>query len=144
MTARIPRTRVALAAALCALALGAQPVAAAASEPAPKAPRPGAKLALIKYDGTHNTVPSEASFALLTCSPPGGTHPTPQAACKLLRDVDGDIHKLNKSPDQVCTKQYKPVTVHAYGQWYGRYVNQWKTFANACEAEAATGEVFTF
>ncbi|MDQ8702829.1 SSI family serine proteinase inhibitor [Streptomyces sp. LHD-70] len=143
MTARISRTRVALAAALCAIALGAQPVAAA-SDSAPKPMRPGAKLTLMKHDGRSSTVPSEASFALLTCNPPGGTHPTPQAACGLLRDVKGNIHKLDKNPNQMCTKQYKPVTVHAYGHWHGRYVNQWKTFANACEAKAATGEVFTF
>ncbi|MDI3421509.1 SSI family serine proteinase inhibitor [Streptomyces luteolus] len=143
MTARISRTRVALAAALCAIALGAQPVAAA-SESAPKPMRPGAKLTLMKHDGRYSTVPSEASFALLTCNPPGGTHPTPRTACRLLRDVNGNIHKLDKNPDQMCTKQYRPVTVHAYGHWHGRHVNQWKTFANSCEAEAATGEVFTF
>ncbi|MFM9370512.1 SSI family serine proteinase inhibitor [Streptomyces sp. Da 82-17] len=98
----------------------------------------------MKHDGTYRAVPSEASFALLTCNPPGGTHPTTQAACGLLREAKGDIHKLNKSPNQICTKQYRPVTVHAYGHWHGRTVHQWKTFANACEAEAATGEVFTF
>lgn len=139
---RISRTRVGVAAVLCALALGAQPAVAAAA--APKPAKPGAKLTLMKHRGEYRSVPSKASFALLTCNPPGGTHPMTQAACGLLRAVKGDIHRLNKSPDQVCNKRYAPVTVHAYGYWHGRYVNQWKTFGNDCEAEAATGEVFSF
>lgn len=139
---RISRTRVGLAAALCALALGAQPAVAAAA--APKPAQPGAKLTLMKHPGEYRSVPPRASFALLTCDPPGGTHPTTQAACGLLREVKGDIHKLNKHPDRICNKQYKPVTVHAYGYWHGRHVHQWKTFGNACQAKAATGEVFSF
>ncbi|NBE50281.1 SSI family serine proteinase inhibitor [Streptomyces boluensis] len=142
MTARIFRTRVGLAAALCAIALGAQPAAAATTAPTPD--KPAAKLTLMKHPGEYRSVPSDASFALLTCAPPGGTHPFSQAACGLLSEVDGNIHKLNKTPNHVCTKQYKPVTVHKYGYWNGRNVHQWKTFANACEAEAATGEVFSF
>ncbi|MDI3403817.1 SSI family serine proteinase inhibitor [Streptomyces cavernicola] len=144
MTARISRTRAALAAALCAIALGAQPVAAAESESAPKPARPGAKLTLMKHDGTYSSTPSEASFALLTCNPPGGTHPSSQAACKSLRSSGGNIQKLAENPEAICNKLYRPVTVHAYGQWNGRHVNQWRTFSNSCEAEAATATVFTF
>ena len=36
---------------------------------------------------------------VLTCDPDGGVHPTPAAACELLRKVDGDPAKLNVVPN---------------------------------------------
>ncbi|MFC7303073.1 SSI family serine proteinase inhibitor [Streptomyces monticola] len=139
-------SRVGLALATGALVLAGSPAASAATTAAvpPPPSEPGSKLILMHHEGTADEVPSKASFALLACDPPGGTHPATQAACGRLRETNGDIEELDAHPDRVCTKEYQPVTVHAYGHWKGATVHRSKTFGNACQAEAATAEVFGF
>lgn len=81
---------------------------------------------------------------LLHCSPrPGGGHPNPVAACEELAAARGDLDRLpgNLHP---CIDNFDPVTVGATGTWRGRPTAWHKTYANACELDAATGEVFHF
>lgn len=81
---------------------------------------------------------------LLHCSPGlGGAHPNPVAACEELAAAGGDLDRLPGNPHP-CIKSFDPVTVGATGTWRGSPTVWHKTYANACELEAATGEVFHF
>lgn len=81
---------------------------------------------------------------LLQCTPlPAGPHPEAAAACLALDVARGDLDRLAGDPHG-CTKEYDPVTVGATGSWRGRPTAWHKTYANACELDAATGVVFRF
>jgi hypothetical protein len=80
--------------------------------------------------------------AILTCQPPGGTHPQPWRACAEITEADGNLDELSGLPDLVCTTQYKPVTAMAYGTWQGQPVTYTHTFGNACELKRSTYPVF--
>ncbi|MBT2227069.1 SSI family serine proteinase inhibitor [Nonomuraea sp. NEAU-A123] len=84
-----------------------------------------------------------AQAAILTCDPDDGTHPTPAAACALLRKVSGDPAKLNVVPDPLCTTEYQPHTVLVRGRWRGVAVKFSHLYTNACQMKAAGGAVFT-
>ncbi|MEU7747292.1 SSI family serine proteinase inhibitor [Nonomuraea sp. NPDC049158] len=81
--------------------------------------------------------------ATLTCDPDGGSHPTPAAACDLLRKVKGDPSKLNVVPNPVCTDEYQPHTVVVVGKWRGTSLRWTYVFSNSCRMKAAGGAVFT-
>ncbi|MEV5158852.1 subtilase-type protease inhibitor [Streptomyces sp. NPDC053728] len=84
----------------------------------------------------------------LSCAPrPSGTHPSPDAACAELAEVEGEFSLLTTSqPQGRCTRQWDPVVLSATGVWQGRGVSWSTTFGNACEMRAslAEGPVFTF
>ncbi|MFE3452791.1 SSI family serine proteinase inhibitor [Nonomuraea sp. NPDC059194] len=87
-------------------------------------------------------VPDARSRAVsLTCAPDGGAHPRPAASCALLESVEGD---MSRYPGEVgaCTREYQPYRVSLRGQWAGRGISYWRTFANHCEMLRATGPVF--
>lgn len=76
--------------------------------------------------------------------PDGGTHPDPRAACADLAGVDGRVADIEPRSG-ICTRQYEPVTVSAYGLWRGLPRAYKEQFANRCEAVHATGgNVFDF
>jgi hypothetical protein len=81
---------------------------------------------------------------LLQCTVPGGTHPRPSEACRLLEPISGDLGDLKVSRDVACTKQYEPVTVSASGMWDGHRLWFERTFSNPCELHAYTGAVYNF
>ncbi|MEW2297470.1 SSI family serine proteinase inhibitor [Streptomyces sp. NPDC006743] len=78
---------------------------------------------------------------LLLCDPPHG-HSHAAQACAELRSARGDIRGIPRK-DVFCSMIYAPVTVQARGEWQGRAVDYTETFANACEMNARTGNVFT-
>ncbi|MEB8341160.1 SSI family serine proteinase inhibitor [Streptomyces endophyticus] len=80
----------------------------------------------------------------LNCAPqPSGHHPHAAEACEALDAVDGDLDALPVE-QQICTKEYDPVTVAAIGTYRGKAIAWHKTFGNACELDASTGYVFRF
>ncbi|WP_063765686.1 SSI family serine proteinase inhibitor [Herbidospora cretacea] len=89
-------------------------------------------------DGRGHTV------ATLFCDPDGGTHTTPKQACDLLRSIGGDLGKLVHNPGVICTKEYLPHRVTAFGTWEGKPVRYTRTFGNRCEMIAVTGALFNF
>ncbi|MFO7253165.1 MAG: SSI family serine proteinase inhibitor [Actinomycetes bacterium] len=86
-----------------------------------------------------------ATSVTLTCDPDGGTHPSPRAACDLLRSVDGNIGMIRPTRGVVCTREYAPRTATARGVWRGtkRFVIV-RTFGNPCQMHAETGVLFAF
>ncbi|MFI1013423.1 SSI family serine proteinase inhibitor [Streptomyces sp. NPDC020965] len=84
----------------------------------------------------------------LSCSPRAeGTHPSPVAACRELRWVDGRFADLpSRLPVTLCTREWDPVTVTADGAWRGQRVDWSATYNNGCEMVASLGEgaVFAF
>lgn len=80
---------------------------------------------------------------LLTCDPPGGTHPHPWSACRKLHRVGGDFSALPDKP-MICPFIYAPVTVEAMGWWRWYGVAYSETFGNRCLADAGTNGVFAF
>ncbi|MBT2388112.1 protease inhibitor SIL-V5 [Streptomyces sp. ISL-1] len=128
------RTAAFAAAALLTLAT-AIPAYAAGGEPGPP------RGLFLTVSGSQNTW---IRGVLLHCSPrPGGAHPDPVAACEALAAARGDLDRLPGNPHP-CVKTFDPVTVEATGVWRGRPTAWHKTYANACELDAATGEVFDF
>ncbi|MEV6950499.1 subtilase-type protease inhibitor [Streptomyces sp. NPDC051183] len=80
----------------------------------------------------------------LVCAPrPGGTHPSPAAACAELRAHGPDLDALAQPrSDAACTREWDPVTVAADGVWQGRRLNYTYTFANPCGLRNSSGVLF--
>jgi len=79
----------------------------------------------------------------LTCDPSGGDHPSPQAACRVLQKIGGDLSKLNVVPKPVCTKEMRPHAVVVAGKWKGKPVTFGHAYANYCLVKAAGGALFS-
>lgn len=108
-----------------------------------------APSALVLSLGKGGTAPATVQRAVtLSCAPrPSGTHPSPEAACTELRQVEGEFTQLTTPlPQGRCTRQWDPVVLSATGVWQGRSVSWSATFGNTCEMRAslAEGAVFTF
>ncbi|MER7699791.1 subtilase-type protease inhibitor [Streptomyces sp. NPDC096095] len=84
----------------------------------------------------------------LACAPaPGGTHPTPAAACKELAAVQGQFAELAEGPsNRACTRLWDPVVVTAHGVWQGERVEFSTMYGNACEMAGSVNDsaVLTF
>ncbi len=117
-------------AAACLAAVAAAPAADAAA-------RPETRLVL-SVTGSDEA----PSAALLTCSPAGGTHHFPEAACGAIALVHGDFTALAFDVDRPCTLQFDPVRVSARGHWRGEAVAFERSYGNRCEMQSATGPVF--
>jgi hypothetical protein len=79
---------------------------------------------------------SEATEYTLTCGPPGGTHPAPQAACDLLAAAASlDPNPLEPvPPDVACTEIYGgPQTATVTGTIDGEQVDTTFDRVNGCE-----------
>ncbi|MDQ4134176.1 MAG: subtilase-type protease inhibitor [Actinomycetota bacterium] len=76
----------------------------------------------------------------LTCSPDGGTHPQPAAACRQLVEADGHIEAIPEDPGP-CTEEFNPVVLQASGTWRGESRRFSREFSNPCEGIRATGGV---
>ncbi|MFJ2739535.1 SSI family serine proteinase inhibitor [Streptomyces sp. NPDC087440] len=125
-------------AAACAALLPAAAPAAWAADPAPLG-----DLVLTKtYDFPSEKPP--VSYTL-TCSPDGGTHTNPAAACATLRKVEGDFRALHGRQQYPCDQTWQePVTVTAKGTWNGTPVDWQYSHANSCFTERDTAGVFNF
>ncbi len=94
----------------------------------PKAGSVGADLVLVVDDGAGAT-----TTWTLSCDPAGGTHPTPAAACRVLRD-----HGATALPpvrkDVACTQVYGgPQRATITGTWQGKPVRSSFSRVNGCE-----------
>ncbi|MFD8147911.1 subtilase-type protease inhibitor [Streptomyces sp. NPDC059708] len=81
----------------------------------------------------------------LVCAPrPGGTHPSPAAACAELKATGpASLDALAAPrPDTACTREWNPVTVTADGVWQGRRISYTYTFGNPCGLHSSTGVLF--
>ncbi|NUT47231.1 MAG: serine protease [Saccharothrix sp.] len=107
--------------------------------------------------GTASAAPPETDLVLavydedsgvestrLTCDPAAGNHSAAQAACGEIEAADGDFTQLPGTEPQLCTFDYRPVTVAAIGSWRGEPVQYVEEFANRCVMEQETGTVFAF
>ncbi|HEX5384797.1 MAG TPA: SSI family serine proteinase inhibitor [Propionibacteriaceae bacterium] len=74
-------------------------------------------LTIVVRDGSGKT-----STWRLTCDPPGGTHPDPQAACRVL-EANGAAALPPVPKDKACTQIYGgPETATITGTWQGKRV----------------------
>jgi hypothetical protein len=74
-------------------------------------------LTIVVRDGSGKT-----STWRLTCDPPGGTHPDPQAACRVL-EANGAAALPPVPKDKACTQIYGgPETATITGTWQGKQV----------------------
>lgn len=72
----------------------------------------------------------------LECSPAGGTHSDPGAACGRLDELEaqGVDPFAPVAGDARCTMQYGgPATARVTGTWHGRVVDSSYTLSNGCE-----------
>jgi Subtilisin inhibitor-like len=74
-------------------------------------------LTIVVRDGTGKT-----STWRLTCDPPGGSHPDPTVACRVLQ-ANGAAALPPVPEDKVCTQIYGgPETATITGTWQGTQV----------------------
>ena len=72
--------------------------------------------------------------AMLTCDPPGGTHPRPEEACMVLQADPEALEPL--PPDSVCTQIYGgPEEATVVGTLDGEQVNATFSRQNGCEID---------
>ncbi|WP_093802807.1 subtilase-type protease inhibitor [Streptomyces sp. Wb2n-11] len=118
----------------------AQPAAGAAGLYAPSA------LVLTMGTGEEAATATVGRAVTLSCAPlPGGTHPSPGAACKELRAAHGEFSGLvDTSPQRSCTREWDPVVITAQGVWQGKPVSWSATFGNVCEMEGGLTESALF
>ncbi|GLF97294.1 subtilase-type protease inhibitor [Streptomyces yaizuensis] len=102
---------------------------------------PPSALVLTIGKGTEPMTAAVQRAVTLGCEPRAtGTHPSPRAACRELRAVDGDFAALpSVLPAVSCTREYDPVTVTAQGVWRGRMTDWSATYNNGCEMRATLG-----
>jgi subtilisin inhibitor-like len=91
---------------------------------------------------THDTA-GRIGSVVLTCDPAGGTHPKHDQACAVLTSAGGDFSRI-PARHQMCTLIYAPVDVTAVGTWHGKPVSFRTTYANRCEADRDSDDVFAF
>ena len=69
----------------------------------------------------------------LTCAPPGGTHPDPETACRVLAQ-NGERALPPVPKGRICTQIYGgPETATITGTWNGRVVLSTLSRRNGCE-----------
>jgi hypothetical protein len=69
----------------------------------------------------------------LTCNPPGGDHPDPETACRVL-DRDGEWALPPVPKNKLCTQVYGgPEQATITGTWRGRPVASRLSLINGCE-----------
>ncbi|MFJ6904989.1 SSI family serine proteinase inhibitor [Streptomyces griseoluteus] len=76
---------------------------------------------------------------MLLCDPPQG-HPKAAEVCAEPTAADGDFSRLGDS-DTLCPLIHVPVRAGAHGRWNGRRTDHERTYGNARELRAATGDV---
>ncbi len=68
----------------------------------------------------------------LTCDPPGGTHPDPATACRVLEENEAALAPVD--PAKMCTQVYAgPGTATVTGTWRGRDVDSRFKLTDGCE-----------
>ena len=115
----------------------------AGTSPSPGAPtgtsdQPGATTAPVspaaadELTVTVQDASGKVSTTRLTCSPPGGTHPDPAAACAALAKNAAALRPVPK--DRVCTQIYGgSATATITGTWDAQPVFSRLSLINGCE-----------
>ncbi|MGO1051074.1 SSI family serine proteinase inhibitor [Crossiella sp. CA198] len=117
---------------LAVVLLGAGPAAAVSQETV---------LTVTTAEGEAGTPPGKV--ATLNCDPAGGTHQHRAQACAQLSAAQGQVANLAGDPEsQVCTMDYRPVTVTLKGIWQGQPLAYQHTYGNGCVLRGKTGHVF--
>jgi hypothetical protein len=82
---------------------------------------------------------------MLSCDPPGGSHPKAAQACEDVAKSNGDLQQLpaNANP-RACFMIYAPVTVSAQGDWHGQPMRFRAQYPNTCVMRDKTGAIFDF
>lgn len=97
------------------------------SAPAPS-PSVADVLTIVVDDGSGTTTTWQ-----LSCDPPGGTHPDPDAACRAL-EARGRTALPAVARDRVCSQVYGGAqTATVSGRWQGRTVRSSFSLRNGCE-----------
>jgi Subtilisin inhibitor-like len=87
------------------------------SEQATPTPGGDTDLMIVINNGSSSTLTWR-----LTCNPPGGTHPDPEAACRAL-EANGAVALPPVPKDKACTQIYGgPETASITGTWEGQPV----------------------
>ncbi|WP_052433999.1 SSI family serine proteinase inhibitor [Streptacidiphilus melanogenes] len=134
--------RLATTALLAVTGLIAPAAPLAFADPAPGAATGPSVLVLTVTPGTP-AVPGIGHSVVLQCGDePGGTHPSPAAACAALR-TDGLDFTAKPTVQTMCPDIVRPVTVSATGVWDGDPVEYQHTYTNECLMQRATGVLFT-
>ncbi|WP_308368401.1 SSI family serine proteinase inhibitor [Streptomyces sp. ISL-36] len=146
---RSTRAATAFAAATGLAFVGTALTGSAYAEPAkPASLYPPSAIVLTLGQGESAATASVRRAVTLDCAPlPGGSHPSPAAACAELAAAGGDLGLLTAIPgNRPCTREWDPVTVTADGVWEGRRISWSATYGNACEmrSRVAEGAVFSF
>jgi hypothetical protein len=98
-----------------------------ASTPAPSTSTPD-ELIIVFRDGSNPPVTWR-----LTCNPPGGDHPDPEAACQVL-DRTGERALPPVPKNKLCTQVYGgPEQATITGTWRGKPVASKLSRVNGCE-----------
>ncbi|GAA1314913.1 SSI family serine proteinase inhibitor [Saccharothrix xinjiangensis] len=79
-----------------------------------------------------------------SCDPASGEHTRAQTACEEIAAANGDFTQLGADDSRICTYEYDPVTVFAFGVYRGEPVQYVEEFPNRCAMENETGSVFSF
>jgi hypothetical protein len=123
---------------LAAVTLLSTVLAGTASATSPDHPSSKLTLTVKSPQGASTTVQ-------LRCHPTGGSHPSPDRACRAVASADGDFDALPGTPQLLaCTMEYRPVVAVARGRWAGENVRWKHKFGNRCAMRSATGVVFDF
>jgi hypothetical protein len=103
---------------------------AGSPKPTPAASSTGAGdvLSIVFHDGK-----GPATTWRLTCNPPGGDHPDPATACRVLKEKGAEA--LPAVPKgRMCTQIYGgPQTATITGTWLGKPVSSRLSRVNGCE-----------
>ena len=101
----------------------------------PSGPTPGDTMPVIPSEQVTPTPTSDTDLTIvinkgpsstvtwrLTCNPPGGTHPDPEAACRAL-EANGAVALPPVPEDKACTQIYGgPETASITGSWQGQQI----------------------
>jgi hypothetical protein len=111
--------------------------AATGQQPPPQPARTVLFLSVIPSNDVARTV-------ILTCDPPGGSHPRPTEACDLLDEAGGDFTRLTGDPYAgACLPDLvDPVLATAFGWWQGRLTWYYRWFQHSCHLELGTWFVY--
>jgi hypothetical protein len=111
--------------------------ASVAAQPA-QAVRADAPHSHFMISVTSQRVGGGSTAITLDCPPELSEHPNADTVCGQLETAAGFIEEI-PAMDGMCTKEYAPVRVVAFGHWHGKGRAFVETYSNRCEAVLATG-----
>ncbi|GAA2517177.1 SSI family serine proteinase inhibitor [Pilimelia columellifera] len=74
----------------------------------------------------------EVTTSTLRCKPVGGTHANRVAACREIDRVDGQLAKVDREWNSICTREYAPILVRFSGVIGNDRYSYEREFGNPC------------